>query len=182
MNCDNLRKLISKAREMALGNRWEENAYKVNMKILEMDNNNSAACTRLAKYYKLNNNLTDAKKMYLKALEIDPNNHGARNNLEDIEKHQQEKIFIDQITTSRESYDAGRNLAQKGKYGLSIKCFLKAYSIEPLLKYALGLAKTYKKSGKHDEVKKLYKQLVDGNPSQNDIDVINVEFAILLQR
>jgi tetratricopeptide (TPR) repeat protein len=86
MNNANLKKLMDKAGKMALLNIWGENAYKINMAILKADHNNSAACTRLAKYYKLNNNIPKAKKMYLKALKINPNNRGAINNLYDIEK------------------------------------------------------------------------------------------------
>jgi tetratricopeptide (TPR) repeat protein len=150
--------------------------------ILEMDSSNSAACTRLAKYFKLNDNLMEAKKMYSKALEINPNNQGAMNNLIEIETYQQDRDFIDKLTTSREAYDSARSLAQKGKYGLSIECFIKAYSMEPLLKYAFTLARVYKKLGKHDEVKKVYNQLVTSNSSQNNIDTINAEFVVLMQR
>lgn len=83
-----LQMLVDKAREMALCNIWGENAYKINMAILKMDNNNCAACTRLAKYHKLNSNIAEAKNMYLKALDIDPNNRGAINNLEEFERNE----------------------------------------------------------------------------------------------
>lgn len=88
MNNVNLAKLVDKAGEMALRNIWGDNAYKINMAILKMDHNNCAACTRLAKYYRLNDNIAEAKNMYLKALDIDPTNRGAINNLNDIEKDQ----------------------------------------------------------------------------------------------
>jgi tetratricopeptide (TPR) repeat protein len=182
MNRDLFNKLVSKASEMALANKWGEKTYKINTMILEMDSSNSAACTRLAKYFKLNDNLMEAKKMYSKALEINPNNQGAMNNLIEIETYQQDRDFIDKLTTSREAYDSARSLAQKGKYGLSIECFIKAYSMEPLLKYAFTLARVYKKLGKHDEVKKVYNQLVTSNSSQNNIDTINAEFVVLMQR
>jgi len=91
MNSVNLQKLMVKAAKMALGNIWGENAYKINMAILKIDHNNCAACTRLAKYFKLNDNIAEAKNMYLKALEIDPNNRGAMNNLDDIEKEKKKK-------------------------------------------------------------------------------------------
>lgn len=182
MNNELFNKLVSKASEMALANNWGEQSFKINMAILKMDNRNSAACTRLAKYFKLNGNLLEAKKMYSKALEINPNNQGAINNLIDIETYQQDKEFVENLETGREAYDAAQKLARKGKYKLSIECFRKAYSIEPLFKYALTLAKTYKKIGKHDEVKKMYTKLVDSSSSQKNIDVINAEFAVLMQR
>lgn len=86
-----LQKLVDLARKMALRNVWGEKSYKVNMAILKMDPHNGAACTRLAKYYKLVDNISEAKNMYLKALEIDPENRGAINNLNEIEKSQKEK-------------------------------------------------------------------------------------------
>lgn len=181
MNSENLQKLIEKAREMAVGNVWEEKAYKINMKILKIDSNNSAACTRLAKYFKLHNNLLGAKKMYIKALEIDPASQGARNNLDKIEIYQREKEFVDQIPTSKESYTAGQSMAQKGKYGLALKCFLKAYTIEPLLKYGISLAKTYWKLGKYEKVEKIHKELMDNNTSEDAINAINIGFAALLK-
>ena len=147
-----------------------------------MDSRNDAACTRLAKYFKLNDNLIEAKNMYSRALEINPNNRGAINNLIEIENFQHDTEFLGNLTTSRDAYDAARSLATKGKYGLSIACFLKAYSIEPLLKYAFALAKVYKKTDKFDEVKKMYNQLLNSNPTQNNLDAINAEFVVLMQR
>ncbi len=91
MNKSDFDKLVEKAGKMATHDIWNENAYKINMAILRVDGNNSAACTRLAKYYRLNNNLEEAKNMYLKALEINPNNRGAINNLEDMERDQNKK-------------------------------------------------------------------------------------------
>jgi Flp pilus assembly protein TadD len=91
MKHTDLPRLIKKAGEMALHDVWGENAYKINMAILHLDKNNTAAYTRLAKYYKLTDNIAEAKNMYLKALEIDPRNRGAINNLTDMEKKQKEK-------------------------------------------------------------------------------------------
>ncbi|HEY9059976.1 MAG TPA: hypothetical protein VIO64_05655 [Pseudobacteroides sp.] len=182
MNRDILNKLISKAVEMALANNWGENSFKINKMILKMDNNNSAACTRLAKYFKLHDNFEEAKKMYSKALGIDPNNRGAINNLYEIEKNENEKEFLDKLTTSREASDAASSLYKKGKYQLSIKCLLKAYKIDPLIKYAVRLGKIYNRIGKYDEIKKLHTQLLDMNQSPQNIDIINSEFKVLLQR
>jgi len=179
MNSVKLQKLVDKAGEMALRNMWGENAYKINMAILQMDHNNSAACTRLAKYYKLNDNITEAKNMYLKALEIDPNNRGAINNLNDIERDQQENNTVDQIKTAGELFRTGQNSMLKGKYRLAVKLFSKAYSIEPQLKYAVSLAGVYRKMGKHDSVEKLYRQLIDANHMEADIEAINNEFTAL---
>jgi len=99
MNNVDLQKLVDKAAKMALGNIWGENAYKINMAILRIDHNNCAACTRLAKYYTLNDNMNEAKNMYLKALDIDPNSRVAINNLNDIEKDQKESEAVDKINT-----------------------------------------------------------------------------------
>ena len=86
MNKENLQKLITRAGEMASRDIWGDNAYKINMAILSADQNNCAACTRLAKYYKLNDNMEEAKSMYLRALEINPENRGAINNLNEMDK------------------------------------------------------------------------------------------------
>lgn len=104
MNKNLLERLVNKASEMALANKWGENAFKINMMILEMDSMNSA------------------------------------------------------------------------------KCLQKAYTLEPLLKYAVSLAKIYSKIGKHEEVNKLYKQILDKVLPLKDIDAINSEFTVLLQR
>ena len=95
MNNVNLQMLVDKARSMALRNFWGESAYKINMAILKLDPDNCAACTRLAKYYKLNDNIEEAKNMYLKALEIDPENRGAINNLNDFEKDQKKRDVVE---------------------------------------------------------------------------------------
>lgn len=175
-------KLVNTASSMALSNKWGEKAFKINMMILKMDSSNSPAYTRLAKYFRLNNNLTEAKNMYSKALEINPNSQGIKNNLIEIQTYQDDKEFVDNLPTSREAYDAARNLVQKGQYRLSTKCFIKAYNLDPLLKYALALARVYKKLGKYDDIKKIYNQLLNNNPSQDNIDQINSKFAVLMQR
>jgi tetratricopeptide (TPR) repeat protein len=181
MNCDNLRKLLDKANEMAANNIWGEKAYALNMKIWEAENNNFAACTRLAKYYKLNHNIPDAKRMYLKASEIYPKNQGAKNNLNEIERLHKETKFIDELTTSEECYYSGQKLTQRGHYWLAGECYFKAYSIEPLLKYCVGLAKSYSKLGEHNKIKELYRELMDNNPSLDTIEDIEVEFEELLK-
>lgn len=182
MNSELLEKLVCKASEMALANKWGENAFKINKMILKIDSSNSDACTRLAKYFKLHDNLAEAKKMYSKALKINPNNQGARNNLTEIEKHEDEEEFLDKLATGKDANDAARAFAQKRKYELSIKCLIKAYSIEPLIKYAVSLAKIYNKIGKYDEVRKLYAQLVETDHSPQKSAIINSEFQLLLQR
>lgn len=179
MNNANLQKLVDKAGEMALRNVWGENAYKINMAILKSDHNNCAAYTRLAKYYKLNDNMTEAKSMYLKVLDIDPENRGASNNLNDIEMDQKEGDAVDKIKTTGELVKEGQHSMLKGKYKLAAKLFSKAYSIEPLLTYAVSLAGAYKKAGKYDRIEKLYGQLIDGNCVQMDVEAINNEFRTL---
>ena len=81
MNCINLRKLLDKANEMAAKNIWGEKAFLVNMRIWVADNYNFTACTWLAHYYKLNDNIPDAKRMYFKAQEVYPNDYGVKENL-----------------------------------------------------------------------------------------------------
>ena len=179
MNKLNLQKLKDKAGEMALRNMWGESAYKINMAILRMDQNNTPACTRLAKYYKLNDNISEAKKMYIKALEIDPNNLGANNNLYEIEKDEKERDTVEQIKTVGELFKVGNSSMVKGKYDLAEKLFMKAYSMEPTLKYALSLAGLYKKMGKQDSVEKVYKQLIDATDVEADVEAINNEFKAL---
>ena len=179
MNDLNLQKLMDRASEMAMKNVWGENAYKINMTILRSDPNNTAACTRLAKYYKLNDNIKEAESLYLKTLEIDPGNRGAINNLNDIERERQENEYVNKIETVGKLFQAGQSSALKGKYKLALKLFSKAYGIEPLLKYAVSLAGVYKKLGKYDSIETLYKQLIETNKHNTDVDAINSEFKLL---
>lgn len=172
-------KLVNKAVEMAMANKWTEKSFKINSMILEMDSRNSAACTRLAKYFKLNGNFNEAKAMYSKALVIDPKNLGAMNNLIEIETFEKDKAFVDELSTSHDAYDAARSLAQKGKCDLSVSCFIKAFSIDPILKNSFALAKTFRKHGRNDAVRKIYTQLINTTQSQEDIDTINAEFRAI---
>jgi tetratricopeptide (TPR) repeat protein len=181
MTTENLNKLIDRAGEMALHNMWEEKAYKINMTILKYDTNNFAACTRLAKYYKLGENIQGAKEMYLRALEINPESQGVKNNLNDIQREIDEIKFIAELTTVKELSSSGQKLTQKGKHKLAMRCYYKAFNMEPLLKHGVSLAKSYNKLGKQDEIKKLYKQLVTGNKSIDDITNIKVEFEEILK-
>ncbi|AHF08490.1 tetratricopeptide repeat protein [Desulfitobacterium metallireducens] len=179
MNTMNLQKLVDEASEMALRNMWGEDAYNVNEAILKMDPNNCAACTRLAKYYKLNDNITEAKNMYLKALVIDPNNRAAINHLYAIEKDQEESNIVENINTLKELSKEAQKALTKGKHNLAEKLYLKAYSMEPSLIYAVGLAEAYSKLGKYDKVEELYKQLLDTHPKKADAEAIEKEFKPL---
>jgi len=179
MNNVNLQKLVDKAGQMALSNIWGENAYKINMAILKADHNNCAACTRLAKYYKLNDNIAEAKNMYLKAFDIDPKNRIAINNLYDIEKDEKETVAVGNINTTGELLKEGKNSLKKGKYNLAAKLYSKAYSIDPLLIYAFGLAGAYKKMDEYDSIEKLYTQLIEDNHKKADVETINNEFKLL---
>lgn len=179
MNNMNLENLMSKASEMAIGNIWGENAYKINMAIIKNDHNNCAAYTRLAKYYKLNDNITEAKNMYLKTLDIDPKNRIAINNLNDIEQDQRENDTVDKIKTTKELLKEGKNSMTKGKYKMAVKIFSKVYSNEPSLTYAVSLAGAYKKMCKYDSIEKLYRQLIDSSNKQSDVEEINNEFKLL---
>jgi tetratricopeptide (TPR) repeat protein len=181
MNCENLRKLLDQSNELAESNIWGPKAFAINMRIWGADNNNFTACTRLANYYKIDDNIPDAKKMYLKALEIYPNNYGVKNNLYEIERLQEKTKFIEKMTTSNECYNSGRKLTQKGHHWLASKCFFKAYGIEPLLKYGVSLAKSYNKLGKYEKIKKLFNDLMDRNTTLDIIEDIKVEFVELLK-
>lgn len=176
MNTMNLQKLVDEASEMAMQNMWGEDAYKVNAAILKMDPKNCAAYTRLAKYYKLNDNIAEAKNMYLKALDIDPNNRAAINHLYAIEKDQEESDTVENLNTIKELSKEATKALTKGKYSLAEKLYLKAYSMEPVLIYAVGLAEAYNKLGKYDKLEELYKQLIDANSKKADAEVIEKEF------
>lgn len=175
----NLQELVDKATEMALSNIWGGDAYEINRAILKIDSNNCAAYTRLAKYYKFNDDRTEAKNMYLKALAIDPNSRAAINNLYEIEKDQEESEAVDGITTVKELLKEAHKSMLKGKYRLAAKLFSKAYSIEPLLVHAVNLADAYKKMGNYDEIENLYRQLLDDNSAKADVEAINNEFKTL---
>ena len=172
-------KLVDKATEMALHNSWGESAYKVNMAILKLDNKNTASCTRLAKYYKLNDNIAEAKNMYLKALDIDPNNRVAINNLNDIAMDQRECEEVEKIKTAGALFKEGKKVALKGKLSLADKLLSKAYIMEPVLAHAVSLATVYKKTGKQDSIEKLYRELLENNHKPAEIEAINNEFKTL---
>lgn len=182
MNTIKLQKLKDQASENALSNVWGKDAYTVNMAILKIDHNDCAAYTRLAKYYKLKNNITEAKNMYLKALEIDPENRAAINNLNDIQKDQDENDTVEKIVTVKQLLKEAQKAMLKSKYKLAAKLYAKAYSMEPLVIYAVNLAGAYKKMGEYDKIDKLYKKLIKDNPIEADIKVIEDEFNMLRQK
>jgi len=182
MNNITLQELKDKASEIALSNIWGEEAYTINMAILELDHNNCAACTRLAKYYKLDENITEAKNMYLKALDIDPENRAAINNLIDIKKDQEESDAVEKIDTMKELLKEAQKSMLKGKYKLAAKLYAKAYRIEPSLIYAVELAGAYKKMGEYDKIEKLYEQLMKDKPVKAEAKVIENEFKMLRHR
>ena len=67
----------------------------------------------------------------------------------------------------------------KGRYGMAVKLFLKAFGLEPSLIHAVSLAHAYKKVGRYDRIEKIYRQLIDGNSGQKDIEAIENEFRAL---
>lgn len=149
------------------------------MAILKLDPYNCDACTRLAKYYKLNDNIAEAKNMYLKALEIDPDNRGAINNLNKMEKEQKEDDAIKQIQTIENLLREGQKAMRKDRHKRAVKLFEKAFGLEPSLKHAVSLADAYEKTGRYDKIEKIYRQLIDDNSKQHDIEAIEKEFKAL---
>lgn len=174
-----LQKLKDQASDNALHNVWGKDAYKLNMAILKIDDNDCAAYTRLAKYYKLKDNITKAKSMYLKALDIDPENRAALNNLNDIKKDQEETDAVEKIVTVKELLKEAQKAILKDKYSRAAKLYAKAYSMEPSLLYAVELAGAYKKMGEYDKIEMLYTQLMEDNPPQTDSKAIETAFKIL---
>jgi tetratricopeptide (TPR) repeat protein len=164
---------------MALGNEWGDNAYAINMAILKIDRSNCAACTRLAKYFKLQNNTEEAKKMYMRAVSIDPGNRGALNNLNDMEQERKENEIIDKFTTPKELLKEGQYYMLKGRYDMAVRFFSRAFGMEPLLVYAVSIACAYKKMGKYDMVEKLYNELLEGKSVNADAETVKKEFARL---
>lgn len=179
MNNKSLQKLVDAAGKMALHNIWGENSYKINMAILKLDPCNCAAYTRLAKYYKLDDNIVEARNMYLRALEIDPNNRGAINNLNEMEKEQKEIDIVNQIQTIGDLIKEGQNSMLKGRYTMAVKFFARVFGLEPSLRHAVCLAGAYEKVGRYDRIEKIYRQLIDDNTKQNDIEAIENEFTVL---
>ncbi len=175
----NLQDLVDRAGNMALNNIWGENSYKINMDILKLDPNNCAAYTRLAKYYKLDDNMEEARNMYLRALEINPNSRGAINNLNEIEKEQKENEEVNQIKTIGDLLKAGKNSVVKGKYKMAVKLFERAFGMEPSVKHAVSLAGACEKAGRYDRIEVIYKQLLSEHSQQNDIETIESEFKTL---
>jgi len=179
MNSANLQKLIERAGKMALRNIWGEDSRKINMAILKLDPDNCAAYTRLAKYYKLVDKIDEAENMYLKTLEIDPDNRGAINNLHEIERDRKENDAVNKIKTIGELLKEGQSNMLKGRYNLAAKLFQKAYGIEPSLMHAVNLAGAYKEAGRYDRIEKLYLELISDKSRQADIDAIDSEFGKL---
>lgn len=176
MSSVNLQNLVDRAGKMASRNVWGEDSYKINMAILKLDSYNCAACTRLAKYYKLDDNIEEARNMYLRALEIDPNNRGAINNLNEMEKDQKETDVVNQIQTIGELSKEGQNSMLKGRYSMAVKLFEKLFVLQPLLRYGVCLAGAYVKIGRYDKIEKIHRQLIDNNSEHIDIEAIENEF------
>lgn len=179
MNNVNLQKLMDRAGKMALHNIWGENSYKINMAILRIDPDNCAACTRLAKYYKLDDNIDEARNMYSRVLKIDPNHRGAINNLNEMEKEQNENEAVNKIHTIGDLLKEGQSSMVKGRYRMAVKLFTKAFESEPSLKHAVCLAYACEKTGRYDRIETIYRQLIGDNSIQNHIEAIENEFKAL---
>ncbi|MDF2989136.1 MAG: hypothetical protein K0R50_4646 [Eubacterium sp.] len=174
-----LKELMDKAGQMALANEWGDKAYKINNAILKLDKDNCAAYTRLAKYYKLNNNISEAKVIYLKVLEIDPENRGAINNLNDLDRDEKENDELDNYKTVGDLMKEGQKSMLKGKFRFASKLFLKAFGMDPSISYAVSLAEAYTKMGKADEVMKLYNQILSSTHTETEILNLNKHFSML---
>ncbi|NTV89373.1 MAG: hypothetical protein HGA22_03275, partial [Clostridiales bacterium] len=171
-----------KAGEMALQNNWDENAYQINMAILEEDCNNCAAYTRLAKYYKLNSNIEEARNMYMRVLEIEPENRGANNNINDLDKEKRENEYIEKVKGVTELLKEGHSSMVKERYRYATKLLTRAYSMDSSLNNAVLLAAAYKKSGRHDMVVELHEKLVKTSSDETEVRTINREFRQLLMK
>lgn len=80
----NIKNLEQQAIDFAIASEWED-AVSMNKKIIELDEENLQANLRLGYSYVQLNQFEEAKKIYTRALEIQPKNHIAEEYLEKIE-------------------------------------------------------------------------------------------------
>lgn len=176
-----LEQLEEQAAKLALSDNWGQEAYKTNMAILKLDQNNCAACTRLGKYHKVKDNMKKAEKMYLQALDIDPQNRAARNNLYEINRDQEENEMVESIETVKELLKEGKKAMTKGKDSLTVKLYCRSFKLEPSLENALHLAAAYQKIGEGEKNKELYEQLLQECKTKTEAKKIQKEFQVYIK-
>jgi tetratricopeptide (TPR) repeat protein len=111
MEKPNIKVLEQKAINSALEGKWKD-AIKINTEILEFEDNNVRAMTRLGLAYLQTRNFKDAEKFFKKALKLDPINSIAKKNLDLAKSHKVEKL-VDATKTKKLVKEPGTSTEEK---------------------------------------------------------------------
>lgn len=156
-------KLRKQAESLALSDNWGQEAIEINTKILEINELESGAHTRLAKCFRIKGEYFRAYEIYRNVQSFDPTNNIARNQSEQIEEDalkqkkkiekdariEQEKNDILAINNYHEAYYVGLAAKRRRRFDLAIAALRKATELNPESPFAwnvLGSAYRHKRN------------------------------------
>lgn len=194
--------LRKKAESLALSGNWDQEAIEINTKILEINERDSGAHTRLANCFKIKGEYFTAYGIYRNVLTYDPTNRIAldlskqikedalrqKNEIEKAalrqkkasekaDRIEQEKNDILAINNYHEAYHVGLAAKRRRRFDLAIAALIKATELNPESPFAWNaLGSAYRRKGKSEEALRAFqhaRELGGGNVSLVGIATVN---------
>ena len=156
-------KLISKAEQLAIAGDWGNDAIRVNIMILKLNNNIPGAYCRLGRCYEERGDLTRARNAFTRALVLDPKSQGYRNALDRVEvqlKKAADIKLISGVEKYKELFQIGMASKETGDYQLAIKALEKAISIKRSPYALAALAASYRGIGDLERAEAIYREIL----------------------
>lgn len=110
-----LRASIRQAETLSQSSVWDERALRINARIIELDEKNVGARTRLAKYYLDAGNADEAGRLYEETLKLEPTNRIARNTVDRLAREGKSVANPEPIDTAHGGGDHRRFVGLRGR-------------------------------------------------------------------
>lgn len=164
--------LRQRAEQLAVEQRWDEEARRVNERLMELDPRDIAAHTRLARCCRVQGDVQSSITLYRRVLALAPTNRIARNALASIEEEMRVQRRVGDTRTYHEAFSRGIRARRRGDSVLALALLTHAVELNPSLPARIALAATHRDLRQLDKAEALCKEALAEAPDHNPARVV----------
>lgn len=157
--------LRQQAERLAVSQRWDEEARRINARLIEIDPCDVAAHTRLARCYRLNGDARTAAALYRRVLSLQPNNRIAANALAVIADEIRIQDANAGASTYQKTFALGVAARRRGDSAAAVALLTRALELRPTHAAKVALAAARRDRQELDVAEELCKQVLAEEPS-----------------
>lgn len=168
---DELAALMRRAKELALADDFGAEALQLNERILELDPDDAAACTRLGRVYAESGRLDAAEEMWRRALRADPSNRIAKNRIAEIEEQRRRAAEIGRwrtaaagLSRASEAQSIARSAKDEGDLAKAAAYYLRASELDDRKECLTAAAAALRRLGEYEQAEMLLLGVLSADP------------------